>query len=465
MSINAYFKDYKRRLIAPQDASAMVTSGMSIHLGGGANVAAIIDKYLAQRKDELKDVTVRTFLDTHSYEILRVDPRGDVFKWYSGFVMPHTRSFAGDRGCGMYAPASWHLVPDIVRRQYAFDILFLVTSPMNLNGNFSFGLTVGHMKALTDVSRKVVVVVREDMPATFGGREAKIHISKVDQIVEDCEFETYCLPAPEVSAADRIVAENILSAGLIKDGTTLQVGIGGLPNSVLDALPRAGIKHCGLHSEMLTEKMVDLIECGVVDNSRKKLDPNKSVCTFALGSKRLYRFIADNPAVVFHPVNYVNNPLIVARQPQMFSLNSALEIDLTGQVASEQIGGLRPRQISGTGGQLDFVTGAMLAEDGAGVSVLAISSQYHDQSRIVPLLSEGTAVTVPRSAVDYVATEWGIAHLKGLTIDERAQSLIQIAHPHHRDKLAQQAAKTGLLPYGASVIMEKRNKGIIYYRD
>lgn len=464
MTPDAYAKAYQDKLIDPQDAAAMVASGMAIHLGGGANVAAIIDKYLARRKDDLEDVTVHTFIDTDPYDILQADPRGEVFKWYSDFVMPATRRFAGDRGCGVYTPASWHRVPDIVHNQYSFDMLFLVTAPMDADGNFSFGLTVGHMNALVDVSRKVVVVVRRDMPVTSGGREAKIHISRVDHVVEDREFETYCLPAPAVSDADRMVAENILAAGLIKDGATLQVGIGGLPNSVLDALPRAGIKHCGLHTEMLTEKMVDLIESGVVDNSRKRLDRGQSVATFALGSKRLYRFIANNPAVVFHPVNYVNNPLVIARQPHLFSLNSALQIDLSGQVASEQTGGPRPWQVSGSGGQLDFVLGAMFCEDGAGVSVLAVYSQYHDRSRIVPMLAEGAAVTVPRSMVDYVASEWGIVKLRGLTIDERAQALIHIAHPHHREALMQQAIDAGLLPYGPSLSMRNWPKGLIHYR-
>ena len=473
MTEHNHLTEYRNKLISAQEAADLVESGMSIHLGGAANIATIIDKYLAERKHELENVIVRSYIDTHTFEILKADPKGESFKWYSGFVLPYTRPFANQRGCGIYTPASWHLVPDFVRRQYAFDILYFVTAPMNEAGFFSFGLTVADTLSVAEMSKKIVVVVRDDMPCTFGGQEEGLHISRVDHIVEDREFETFCLPEVPVKPEDRMIAENILSAGLIQDGTTLQVGIGGLPNSVLDALPDAGVKHCGLHTEMVTENMVDLIEKGVVDNSRKKHDRYKSVCTFAMGSPRLYRFLDKNPSFAFYPVDYVNHPSVIARQPKMLSLNSAMQVDLSGQVASEQTCGnggdptcaLRPRQISGTGGQLDFVLGAMLNQDADGVSILALYSQHNDQSRIVPMLSEGTAVTVPRTIVDYVATEWGLVKLKGLSIDERVMALTRIAHPAHRDELMQKAADIGFLPYGSAFMNAKMPRGVVNCRE
>jgi acyl-CoA hydrolase len=262
---------------------------------------------------------------------------------------------------------------------------------------------------------------------------------------------------------DLNIAKNVMSAGLLKDGTTLQIGIGGLPNSVLDLLKDAGIKNCGFHTEMLTEKMLDLIEAGVVTNSEKKRDRFKTVFTFCLGSRKLYDFADRNSAFASYPVDYTNNPLVIAQQPRMFSLNSAVMVDLTGQVASEQIPGDRPYQVSGTGGQLDFVMGTMLAQDQQGISVIAIYSERGGASKIVPLLEKGANVTVPRSMVDCVATEWGIARLRGLTVNERARALIAIAHPDHREALARSARESGLLPYGASS-RERPVAGVMAFR-
>jgi acyl-CoA hydrolase len=447
MTNNAFEDAYRQKLISAQDAAGMVKSGMTIFMGGSANLARIIDKYLALRKNELEDVAVRTFLDTAEHEFLKVDPQGDVFKWHSGFLLHSVRSHVAARGSGVYHAQSWHMAPDVIREQLENDIAYYVTSPMDAHGYFNFGLSVTELKAYSEVSRKVVVVVRADMPVVCGGQEEAIHISEVDHIVEDREFETFCLPAVPAKPEDRLIAENIVSAGLIKDGTTLQIGIGGLPNSVLEALTDAGVKHLGIHSEMLTDKMYDLIQAGVVDNTRKRVDRYKSTFSFCLGSRQLYDFLDRNPLFASYPVNYVNRPSIIAQQPNMFSLNTTMQIDLVGQVASEQIGGDRPRHISGTGGQLDFVMGTLLAHDRAGVSVLALYSEHKGRSRIVPTLEKGTVVTVPRSLVDYVVSEWGLVRSRGLTINERAQALIRIAHPRHRDELTRQAKAAGFIPY------------------
>ena len=446
-----YEQQYRDKLITATDAAGLVASDMTVHLGGSANVATIIDKYLARRKAELANVTLCTYLDTVCYQCCQADPAGEVFKWYSGFILGFTRGLSRERGIGIYRPSTWHNVPSFIRSGAPYDIFFLVTAPMDDAGYFNFGLTVAETMAIAETSRKIVVIVRPDMPTLYGGDQESIHISRVDHIVEDNEFETFCLPRVEASERDRAIARHVLDSGLIGDGATLQIGIGGLPNSVLDMLKGAGIRHCGFHTEMLTEKMADLIEAGVVDNSRKRVDRYKSVFSFSLGSRQLYDFADRNPAFAAYPVDYTNNPHIIARLPNMFSLNSAAQIDLTGQAASEQIAGARPVQISGTGGQLDFVMGTMMALDGKGVSVLAIYSEHKAQSKIVPLLDMGANVTVPRSMVDHVATEWGVARLRGLTNSERARALIAIAHPKFRDDLMRQARDAGFLPYGTGV--------------
>jgi len=457
-------EEYQRKLISAEAAAGLVQSGMSIFLGISANMAHIIDKHLARRKDELRDVNVQTSLDTSEHEFLKADPEGKVFKWHSGFFLHSVRNQVAARGCGVYWAQSWHLAPGVIREQSQKDISFIVTAPMDAHGYFNFGLSVTELQAFCEVSKKIVVVVKEDMPVVCGGQEEAIHISKVDHIVEDREFKTFCLPTVPVKEEDRMIAHNIVSAGLIGDGTTLQIGIGGLPNSVLDALVDAGVHHLGIHSEMLTDKMYDLIEAGVVDNTRKKVDRYKSTFSFCLGSRRLYDFLDRNPMFASYPVDYVNNPLIIAQQPRMFSLNTTMQVDLMGQVASEQVGGDRPRQISGTGGQLDFVMGTMLAHDRAGVSVLALYSQYKGRSRIVPILEKGTNVTVPRSLVDYVATEWGLVRSRGLSINERAQALIRIAHPDHREALMRQAVDAGFVPYRHTA-GDKLPRGVINCRD
>lgn len=455
--------EYRSKCISADEAAALVRSGMSIHLGGAANVAAIIDGRLARRVCELRDVTVRTYIDTHPYQICDADPEGTAFQWYSGFILGFTRSLSRKRGIGVYVPSSWHNVPSFIRNTLSFDVFFLVTPPMTESGFFNFGLTAGETMAIADVSRTIVAVVRKDMPTVPGGFEECLPISRIDYVVEDDETHTFCLPHVEPTNADRRIAENILNAGLIQHGSTLQIGIGGLPNSVLELIQAAGFRNLGLHTEMLTEKMMDLIQAGVVTNRDKRRDRFKTVFTFCLGSRRLYDFVDRNPLFATYPVNYTNHPMVIAEQPRMFSLNSAAQIDLTGQVASEQIGGNRPFQISGTGGQLDFVMGTMFAGDGKGVSVIALYSEYNGTSKIVPLLEMGTNVTVPRSMVDHVATEWGIARLRGLTVQERALALIAIAHPRHRDELMRQARNAGLIPY--PVCDSTKPRGVIVQRE
>jgi 4-hydroxybutyrate CoA-transferase len=455
---------YAQKRISPEAAAAMVQSDMEIFLGGAASIAQIIDKYLAKRKNELDNVVVRTFIDTAEHEFLKADPEGRVFRWHSGFLLHPVRSHGSLRGSGVYQGVSWHMAPELIRKHYNIDISFVVTAPMDAHGFFNFGLTIAEMKAFCEASKKIVVVVRQDMPSVCGGHEEAIHISAVDHIVEDNEFETFCLPAIAPKVEDQHIAHNVVSAGLIQDGSTLQIGIGGLPNSVLDALVDAGVKHLGIHSEMLTDKMYDLVQAGVVDNSRKTMDRYKSTFAFCLGSRRLYDFLDKNQAFASYPVDYVNNPLIIAQQPRMFSLNSTMQVDLVGQVASEQVGGDRPRHISGTGGQLDFVMGTLLSRDREGISVLALYSEHEGRSRIVPTLAKGTVITVPRSLVDYVVTEYGLARMRGLSLNERALALIRIAHPRHREALLRQAIDAGFMPY-RSALGGKQPKGVVNCRD
>ncbi|MEM4748017.1 MAG: acetyl-CoA hydrolase/transferase C-terminal domain-containing protein [Archaeoglobaceae archaeon] len=446
-------REYEKKLISAEEAAKLVKDGMLIELGGAVNFASIIDKYLAQRKSELREVEVGTFIDIMPYEFLRVDPMQEVFKWHSGFLHIYSRPFSKELGVCMFRPNLYHDVPKIAREIFykKIDISFIPVTPMDRHGYFNFGLTCSHLKALAEAAKTVVVVVKKDMPWIYGGYDECIHISEVDYIVEDDEFPTMSLTfIPPPTKEDEMIAENILEAGLIQNGSTLQVGIGPLPDAVMRILKKCDFRDLGIHTEMIGDGTRALIEEGIVTNSQKRIDKNKSVFTFSVGTRELYDYLNRNPEVATYPVDYTNDPFIIAQQPKMFSLNQAMQVDLMGQVNSEQLGLISPAgklfQVSGTGGQLDFVMGCLFSRDRKGKSVLALYSTYNGQSRIVPILPAGSAVTVPRSMTQYIATEFGVAYLRGLTVRERAIALIKIAHPDHRDWLAKEAEKLGIFP-------------------
>jgi len=474
-----YREEYEKKLISPEEAAGLVESGMHIELGSAANTALIIDKYLAKRKDELENVKVGTFIDLAHYEFLKADPNGEVFEWSSGFLYRPVRKTSKELGPCVFRPNLYHDVPKIVRefsKDYdPIDIAYLVTTPMDKHGYFNFGLTCSHMKALAEVAEKVVVVVKENMPWVNGGYDECIHISEVDYIVEDNEMPVPFIPfSKPPTKEDEMIAENILNAEtkdgrkLIQDGSTLQVGIGGLPDTVVKMLKEGGYKNLGVHTEMMGDGTLELIEEGVVTNDQKRLDRGKSVFTFALGSLKLYEYLDRNPEVATYPVDYTNDPFIIAQQPKMFSLNQAAEADLMGQINSEQMGLISPTgklyQVSGTGGQLDFVMGCLFSRDRQGFSILAMYSTHNGTSRIKPILPPGAAVTVPRSMVQVVATEWGVAYLKGLTVKERAIAMIHLAHPDHREWLEKEAEKLGLLPPNYTIPAGKPDY-LLYKRD
>ncbi|MEM2022687.1 MAG: acetyl-CoA hydrolase/transferase C-terminal domain-containing protein, partial [Archaeoglobaceae archaeon] len=445
-------EEYEKKLISAEEAVKMIENGYHITLGGAGSFAQVVDKYLAAR-DDLKEVLVSTFIDVLPYEFLRADPCCERFKWASGFIHMGTRPFAKNIGTAMYVPNLYSDVPKIYREVWKdrIDIAFIVTTKMDKHGYFNFGITCSHLKAIIDSAKKVVVIAKEDMPWINGGYDECVHISEVDYVIEDHEFPTPALPfIPPPSKEDQMIAENIIEAGLVKSGSTLQVGIGSLPDSVIKLLKTCDYKDLGVHTEMIGDGTIELINEGIVTNDKKKLDRGKSVFTFVLGSRDCYEYLDRNPMMANYPVDYTNDPFLIAQQPNVFSLNQAAQIDLMGQINSEQMGIISPTgklfQISGTGGQLDFVMGCLFSKDRQGKSVIALYSTYDGHSRVVPLLPEGSAVTVPRSMTQYVATEWGVAYLRGYPVRDRAIALINIAHPDHREWLIKEAERVGIFP-------------------
>jgi acyl-CoA hydrolase len=289
----------------------------------------------------------------------------------------------------------------------------------------SLGVETLASKAAVETARMVIAQVNEKMPRTLG--DSFIHVSRIDRIAEMSE-DLPELALKEPSYIEMKIGTNV--ASLIEDGSTLQLGIGGIPNAVLAALE--GKQDLGIHSEMVSDGVVEAIEKGIITGRKKSLHPGKSIVTFLLGTKRLYEFCHNNPEFECHPVDYTNHPFVISKNEKMVAINSAIEVDLTGQVCSDSIG---TRIYSGFGGQVDFIRGAAHAEEGKPIIALPATARGGQESRIVPLLKEGAGVVTSRGDVHYVVTEYGIAFLHGKNLKERAQALIDIAHPDFREEL------------------------------
>ena len=336
-----------------------------------------------------------------------------------------------------YIPTAYHQGPRFIRKYIDFDIAFVTCGPMDPRGYFNFGLANSVTGAAISKAKTVVVEVNHNVPYCLGGNQESIHISRVDHVVEGKNLPLVEVPAQEPTEINRQIASHIMKE--IEDGACLQLGIGGLPNVIGQLICDSDLKDLGIHTEMLVDSCVDLYNSGRVTGARKAIDRFKMAYTFAMGTKKLYDFLHHNPTCASYPVNYVNDPRIIAVHDRMIAINNAIEVDLYGQVCSESAGFA---QMSGTGGQLDFIFGAFMSNGGKGI--ISLTSTYAEKdgtlrSRIVPTVLPGSIVTVPRSIVHYVVTEYGIVQLKGKSTWERAEALIGIAHPDFRDELVKRA--------------------------
>jgi acyl-CoA hydrolase len=438
--------DFKQKLISADEAAGLVTSGMWVDYGAIGGFPSLIDEKIGARAKELSDVKIRA--ENCPTRIPGIDPEQNHFVYNSWFLGKHERGYHVAGSCS-HIPFGLGEGPRLYRERLkdSVDIVFVEVSPMDANGYFNFGSSITRQKAMCDVAKKVVVEVNETQPWVYGGYDEAIHISKVHHIVENTCYGIPEFSPSEVSEEDQRIATHITE--YIEDGATLQIGIGGIPGAVASLLKHADIKNLGIHTEMINDSMMDLIEAGIVTNDRKKVNPGKSVFCFAAGSKKLYNFINRNPAMAGFPVDYTNNPVVISQQHKQIAINSALKIDLKGQVCSESIGF---RQISGTGGQLEYTRGAYTSPGGH--SFICLHSTYIDKggkahSRIVPGLEMGDTVTVPATDVSHVVTEYGEVNLKGQPAWQRAKLLISIAHPSFREKLENEAVKFGLITRGS----------------
>jgi acyl-CoA hydrolase len=432
------------RRITAEEAAGFVASGMWIDYCGSLSQPDVFDAALARRKDQLQGVKIRASLTVRPRAVLEADPNGEHFFWINLHFSSYDRR-KHDAGIANYLPVNLGEIPDYYRRFIdPVDIVILKTCPMDADGYLNLSATNAWFRAVIDRARMVIVEESAGLPYVMG-EQTSVHISEVDYVIQGDGAPAAELPNPPPTDVDRAVARLILTE--IEDGACLQIGIGGMPNAVCCLLRDSAVKDLGIHTEMMTDGVIDLYRDGRITGARKQLNPGKMVCTFALGSRHLYDTIDRNPDFHFCPVDYTNLPHIIMQNDRVVSINNTTQIDLQGQAASESDG---HRHISGTGGQLQFVRGAYASKGGK--SFICLASTYDKRgerrSRIVPSLTGGNIVTTPRSDMMYVVTEYGMVNLKGKSVAERAQALISIAHPDFREGLERDAYEHRLIPRG-----------------
>jgi acyl-CoA hydrolase len=432
------------KLISPDQAAALVQSGMWLDYATGISQPDLFDAALAKRIPELKDLKIRGCLTVRPRLAVEADPHGEHVHYFNWHFSGYDRKLQ-DKGRCNYIPLNLGEVPDYYRRFIdPPDILIIKARPMDGDGHFNFSATNMWHRALVERAKLVIVETAPNYPHVQGDLNS-VHVSEVDYVIEGDGLTPAELKNPVASDVDRAVAKYI--AGEIDDGACLQIGIGGMPNAVCSLLMDSHIPNMGVHTEMLTDGIVDLYRAGKISGAQKKLNPGKVVFTFAMGSQTTFDTLHNNPDFHCVPVDYTNAPHVIMQNDKVVSINNTTKVDLQGQAASESDG---HRQISGTGGQLQFVRGAYASTGGK--SFICLASTYESkgqvQSRIVLDLNPGTIVTTPRSDVMYVVTEYGITNLKGKSVAERARALIHLAHPDFREGLERQAYESGAIPRG-----------------
>jgi acyl-CoA hydrolase len=430
--------------ISAEEAASLVTSGMWVDYGAVLCQPDVFDVALAKRAKELHRVGIRNCVSARARAVLDADPEGKHFGWFSLHFSGYDRR-KHDEGISHYLPSNLGEIPDYYRRFIPpVDIMVIKTRPVDADGNFNMGLGNLWHRAVLERAKCVIIEECAAVPLAHGDANT-IHISEVDYIIAGDDQPLPELPSAAPTDVDRAVARLVMAE--VEDGSCLQIGIGGMPNAVCKLLAESGIRDMGVHTEMLTDGIIDLYLRGRVNGSRKTLDPNKVTYSFALGSKILYDTVDGNRDFHCCAVDYTNPPHIIMQNDRVVAINNTTQIDLQGQAASESDG---HRHISGTGGQAQFVRGAYASSGGK--SFICLASTYDKKgerrSRIVLELTKGNIVTTTRSDMMYVVTEYGMVNLKGKSVAERALALISIAHPDFREGLERQAREHRLIPKG-----------------
>ncbi len=433
-------EEYRQKLVTADEAVKVVKSGDWVDYGWCNGTPDALDRALAKRTDELTDVKLRGGILMKMPAVFEREDAAEHFCWNSWHMGGIERKLIS-RGCSFYSPIRYSELPRYYREHIEpDDVVMIVTTPMDAHGFFNFGPNASHLMAAIERAKTVIVEVNKNMPRCLGGFESEIHISKVDYIVEGDNPAIGELPAGgPATEIDKKVAKLIVDE--IPNGACLQLGIGGMPNAVGALIAESDLKDLGVHTEMYVDAFVDIAKAGKITGAKKNIDRFRQTYAFGAGTKKMYDYMNDNPELMSAPVDYTNDVRVIAQIDNFISINNAVDVDLFGQVSAESSG---IRQISGAGGQMDFVMGAYLSNGGK--SFICLSSTFTDKtgkttSRIRPTLIEGSAVTDTRPTTEYVVTEYGMVNLKGLSTWERAEKLISIAHPDFRDELIQEAEK------------------------
>lgn len=434
MRMENWQKKHQHKLVGAAEAVKRIKSGDRVVIGHACGEPQALTKAMTERYQELQNV-----------EIVHMVAMGDSayaqpgmeksFRHNALFVGRSTRK-AVEEGRADYTPCFFSEIPRLFKEKILpVQVALLQVTPPDEEGFCSYGISADYTVAAAETAELVIAQVNRRLPRTQG---ARIHLDNISLLVEQ-EEDLIELPSPVIGDVERSIGQQI--ANLVPDGATLQLGIGAIPDAVLLFLKDK--KDLGIHSEMFSDGVVDLVNAGVITNRKKTINSGLFVATFLMGTRKLYDFIDQNPVVYLRPSDYVNDPCVVGQHENMISINSAVQVDLMGQVNAEMMGS---KQFSGIGGQVDFVRGASRSPGGKSIIALPSTAAKGSVSRIVIELDKGAAVSTSRNDVQYVVTEYGTANLRGKSIRQRAAALLEIAHPKFQPSLQEQAKKIGLLP-------------------
>ena len=414
---------YKEHLFTPAQAVQQIKSGQRVVVAHACGEPSIILDALVAPAAQYENVEIIPMVAMGKAAYCQ--PQYDKNFHHNAFFLGGSTRAAAAEGRVDFTPVYFSEIPSLLREDLRPNVTLLQCSPPDAHGYVSLGVSVDYTKPAAEASDLVIAQVNQNMPRTLG--DSFLHVTQIGCLVE-ADTPVIELAPPKIGDVERAIGENV--ASLVRDGDTLQLGIGAIPDAVLLFLKEKN--DLGIHTEMFSDGVVELVEAGVITNKAKTLHRGQSIATFLMGTRRLYDYVNNNPAVAMYPVDYVNDPYVIGQNDNLVSINSCVQVDIMGQVVSTSAG---LRQISGVGGQVDFVRGANLSKGGRAIMAMPSTTGKGKISKIVPFLDQGSAVTTTRNEVNYVITEYGIAKLKGKSLRQRAEALIRIAHPDFRDEL------------------------------
>lgn len=423
----SWLEHYHKNLKSADEAVKVIESGDRVVLGHACGEPRILPEAMVKRAKDLNDVEVVHMVAIGQAAYCRPGMEKH-FRHNSLFAGGATRRAIGE-GRADYTPCFFSEIPSLFGKSLPVDVALVQVSPPDKHGFCSLGISVDYTRSIVEYARTVIAEVNPHMPRTYG--DSFVRVEDIDCFVPS-EEPLYELPRPQIGPVEEAIGRSV--AGLVEDGSCLQLGIGAIPDAVLGFLKDR--RDLGIHSEMFSDGVLDLVEAGVVTGQKKKLHRGKLVATFLMGTTRLYQWVHENPQVRMYTVDYINDPYVIAQNDNAMSINSALQVDLMGQVCADTLG---PLQYSGVGGQVDFIRGAARSRGGKSIIALPSTAMGGKVSRIVCGLDPGSAVTTSRNDVHYVVTEYGAAELRGKTVRQRIKSMIDISHPSFRESLTAEA--------------------------